>query len=90
MPTFTKDQVKSKLKESKIKPFGKKATQSQLNLLQKKILNQDIFKYPENLIPRYFLRCLCLHQNRRLKTLSKADFFLNQGLKKLDKDMDVV
>ena len=70
--------------------FDKKATFDQLNLVFRRILNQELFSYPSLKIPRYFLKCLCLRNLKRLKSVSKSEFYLKKGVKKLQKDMDVV
>ena len=41
-------------------------------------------------VPRYYLRCLCVRSKNSLKKVSKADFYLKEGTRKLKEDMDVI
>ena len=52
-------------------------------------MNQDFFTYDYKLVPSYFLRCLCYMKSRHVKRISKSDFYLNKGWRKLKQDMDV-
>ena len=42
------------------------------------------------MIPNYYIKFLCCRSSKSVKRLSKPDFYLNQGIEKLSKDMDVV
>ena len=88
--TNTHLEMKNQFKESKVKPFGERTTVDQINLLVSKILNQDIFRYSDSQIVTYFLKCLHFRSPKSVRRISKADFLLNKGEKKLDDEMDVV
>ena len=53
-------------------------------------MNQELFVYPEHLIPLHYLRCLCCRKAKSLKRISKPDFYYRAGLSKLEKDLDAV
>ena len=85
-----RDSIKQSFSMARFKPIGARATYEQLNLVFKRILNQDLFDYSWKLIPFYYLKCLCCRSNKTLKKVSKRDFYLKRGTRKLSKDMDIV
>ena len=75
--------IKSKFMIETNKYFKEKPALAKLNLLLKRVLNQDIFKYKDRFIFNYFARCLCLRNKKTLRKHSKPDFYLDKGVKRL-------
>ena len=49
-----------------------------------------MFQYKWSLIPKYFFTCLCMRDQKTLRRVSKSDYYLNRGIEKLNRDMDIV
>ena len=88
--TSQRHDIKAEYNNKDLKLFDKKATYDQLNLVFRRILNQELFNYPRFLVPRYFFRCLCCVRSDKLKKIDKTNYYLRKGVDKLHQDMDVV
>ena len=82
--------MKTKFMSPTYQIIDRKATYDKLNTVFQRILNQELFVYPEHLIPLHYLRCLCCRKKESLKKISKSDFYYKRGLTKLKKDLDAV
>lgn len=69
-----------------------KATKQQLYAIYHLIINQRIFKYGMKDLFKYLVRCFCLRKTESLRSSieGRQDYFLNQGKRKLERDLDVV
>ena len=83
-------QIRTMLYDQANKTFHRHTTERQVNALMGRILNQSIFKYDYSNIPKYFFKCFCLRKQEIVREKSKDDFYLDKGMKRLDRDMDVV
>ena len=82
--------LKHQFSMQKDKPINKRITREQINNIYRRIVNHDIFQYNKGLNLRYFFKCLCLRGDKSVKNLSKSDFYLNKGVNKLNRDMDII
>ena len=77
--------------EYKSKPVNARSNKEQLNVIYKKIMNQEMFKYPGRLVPRYFFKCLCcIKTTKSMKRKSMEVTYMRKGEKKMQEDMDFV
>ena len=84
------ENLKELTKSSSKKSVGKHLASREANQLTNLILNQEIFHYGWKEVAGYFARCFCIYKKRKLYDISKEDYILEKGIKKLNKDMDVV
>lgn len=93
--TLTVDQQKihrmNGLKEQRKKLIAARPNRQQLYYVFHSILNQRKLSYSKCQAICYNMRCFfCLSESRLKKSKrSKSDFYLNRGIKKLTRDLDI-
>ena len=95
LSTSIKDQAvdfKQQVKEQRKKLLSEKPKKQQLYWIYALILNQRRLVYSTCNVLLYYLRCYNCRKKSSLKKnkSSKKEYFLNQGIKKLNQDLDIV
>ena len=82
----------SDLKQIRSKLISYKPRRQQLYYIFHIILNQRRLSYNTCLALGYYFKCRKCRKERSLKerSSSKQDFYLNQGIKKLNRDLDII
>ena len=82
----------SGLQASRKKLLSLKPKRQQLFYIFHLILNQRRFSYNTCLAFRYYFKCFACRSKNSLKkkASAKQDFYLDKGIEKLNKDLDIV
>ena len=90
-PIFSKRSFMDGLKTIRSKLISYKPRRQQLFYIFHMILNQRRLSYNTCLALCYYFRCFACRKERSLKrkSSSKQDFYLDQGIRKLNRDLDI-
>ena len=86
----SRDYMKSSIKEQRKKPIDVKPSYDQLNSIYRLIVNQRLFQYTSMDVCKYFSTFICCRSKKKLKGISKREFYFKRGVNKLNEDLSVI